>query len=394
VKPLRVYIYPAGLAGMAFYSYKLANALAGRGLQVKLFVDDQYELEDMPAKFDKVNVLSSKNVTFGSNRNRVARMANVVGAHVYNWHKFYFYVKNYRPDVVHIQPLFHLVDWYILGFLRAPKRKLVITVHDVIPHKFYSRRFHRLELVILQYIYNKADKLIVHSQKNKEQLLEHFSVDEHKVIVVPHGEYTLPETTQVISASVARSTLNLNEHQQVILYFGFIRKNKGIDILLKAFDRVAETVPNSVLVVAGSAIQGESFHEYRQIINRMKHKSRVRCFVKYVETKDLPTYFTPAEIVVLPYVEFCSQSGVLHLAQGFGKAVICTNVGGMPEVVENHKTGLIVPPGSVERLAEAMIYVLEHKEVREQMGQRAKETALKRFSWDEIAKATIEKAYT
>lgn len=157
---------------------------------------------------------------------------------------------------------------------------------------------------------------------------------------------------------------------------------------------MAETFPNIVLIIAGSVIQGESFAEHRQVISRMKHKSQVKCFIKYVEHEEIAVFFTTADIVVVPYLKFSSQSGVLHLAQGFGKAVIGTDVGGIPEAIEDGKTGVIVPAGDVKRLSEAMRYLLKNDDVRTRMGRRAKEMAMERFSWDDIAKATIEKAYS
>ena len=387
-------MYPAGQAGMALYSYKLANALADQGLQVNLFVDDRYELDHLPSRFSKTRVLSRKNVSFTSRKCRAVRIANIIAAHFYNWYKFYRYIQRDRPEIVHIQTLFFLVDWYILRFLKRTGITLVITVHDVVPHKFYTRRFVWLELVILQYIYNKADKLIVHAETNKEQLLASFSIDESKVIVIPHGEYSLHAISQEISETEARSMLGLDEGQRAMLFFGFIRKIKGIGTLLEAFDNVAETFPNIVLIIAGSVIQGESFAEHRQVISRMKHKSQVKCFIKYVAHEEIAVFFTSADIVVVPYLKFSSQSGVLHLAQGFGKAVIGTDVGGIPEAIEDGKTGVIVPAGDVTRLAEAMRYLLKNDDIRTRMGQRAEQMAMERFSWDDIAKATIEKAYS
>ena len=391
---IRVYMCPAGRAGMALYSYKLANALAAKGLEVTVFIDDQYELDDMPSKFSKIKVLSSSNVSIRSHQSRIARIANIIGTHLLNWYRFSSYVKRDRPEVVHIQSLFYLVDWHILSLLKRTHTKLVLTVHDVIPHNFYTRHFVWLEFFILQCIYNKADTLIVHSQRNKRQLLGHFSIDKDKVVVIPHGEYSLPSIPHDMSESRSRSTLNLNENQKVILFFGYIRKIKGIDILLRSFDKVAESFPNVVLIIAGSVIQRESFTEYRQIINQMKHGTKVKCFIKYVEHKDIPIFLTTADLVVLPYLKFHSQSGILHLAQGFAKPVIVSSVGGLPEVVKDRETGLIVPPGDVERLAEAMSYLLTNERLRIKMGQRARKIAMQRFSWENIATATIEKAYS
>jgi glycosyltransferase involved in cell wall biosynthesis len=387
-------MYPAGHAGVALYTYKLANALAGKGLRVTLFGDDQYELDHLSAKFNKANILSSKYEGIKTNKGTIARIVGIIGAHFYNSYKVYSYVRKDRPEIVHLHSFFfYPIEWCFLNRLKRTKARIILTVHNVVPYRFYIPLLRRLELAILQYIYNMADKLIVHSETNRRQLLANFSVEKDKVAVIPHGEYSLDWIYERASGGEARQRLDITENQKVILFFGYIRKIKGIDVLLKAFDRVAESFPNVVLVIAGSVIEGQSFSEYEQIMSRMRHRSRIRCFIRYVEHEDIPIFFTSADIVVLPYVEFSAQSGVLHLAQGFGKAVIVTDVGGLPEVVEDHETGVIVPPGDVDQLAKAMSYLLENDGPRIEMGQRGREIATNRFSWETIAKATIEKAY-
>ena len=200
--------------------------------------------------------------------------------------------------------------------------------------------------------------------------------------------------SQLIRDEEARRRLNIRENQKVILFFGYIRKIKGVDVLLKAFDLVAEKSHDAVLIIAGSVIERQSFSEYLHIIDRMKHGNKVSCFIDYIEHDDIPLYFTLADVVVLPYTQFSAQSGVLHLAHGFGKPVIVTDVGGLPEAVENHKTGLIVPSGDVECLARAMTYLIGNDNVRKEMGNVAKKVAMEKFSWEGIAKATIENAYS
>ncbi len=391
--PLRVYMYPAGQAGMALYSYKLANALAEKGVRVSLFVDYQYELDNLPARFDKIKVLSGRGISDKRGRHKVFRKTNILLGHLYDWYRFYCHVKRNRPEIVHIQSLFYLVDWLALGCLGSTNSQIVLTVHDVIPHKFYTKHFTWGEYFILRCMYKRADKLIVHTEMNRRQLINEFQVDEDKAVVIPHGEYSLSGITREMSQDEARSVLELDDNQRVILFFGYIRKVKGIDILLRAFDRAAERYRDIVLVIAGSVIQGESFDDEDKYIKEMKYGNRVKCFIKYVKHQDIPKFFTVADIVVLPYIDFYSQSGVLQLAQGFGKAVIASDVGGLPEVIENGETGLIVPSGDVERLADAMSYLLENSGVRLTMGRRAREVAIQRFSWESIAKATIERAY-
>lgn len=378
---------------MCLYSYKLANALSEQGVKVSLFVDDRYELDHLPHKFSKRHVLSSRYNSIDARQNKIVRLANIFAAHAYNWQVLLRNVAINRPAVVHLQPQFYLVDWHALLLLKRKSSKVVITVHDVIPHRFYFERFSRVELSILQLMFSVADKLIVHSDANMKQLCKTFSVDRGKVVTIPHGEYGLESISSPICCTTAREGLHLPQESDIILFFGFIRENKGVDVLLAAFDLISSEFPNARLVVAGSEIAGETFSPYRQMIDRMPNSDRVHCFIKYIPHDEMTALFSAADIVTLPYRRFGSQSGVLHLAQGFAKPVIVTDVGGMPEVVENNETGLVVPSGDAQALANALRRLLMDKQLRNKLGEKAKQRAMDRFSWDAIAKATIEQVY-
>jgi glycosyltransferase involved in cell wall biosynthesis len=377
---------------MALYSYKLANALVEYGVQVSLLVDDCYELNQAPARFNKVKILSSRNVCGILFQNRLVRIFNILFSHIYNWCKLFSFVRRIPQDIIHIQPQFYLVDWLPLALLKISDRKVVITVHDAVPHGYYTR-FTGVEKKILQFVYNKADKLIIHANANRKKLLETYSVEKEKVVVIPHGEYSLRGISSHITEKEARAFLKLEPEHKVALFFGFIRRNKGLDVLLKAFDEVSEKLPNAALVVAGSLIQGATFSPYESIINKMKHRDKVLLFVRYIQHEELPLFFLPADVVVVPYLRFGSQSGVVHLAQGFGKPVIAANAGGLPELVEHNKTGVLVPPGDVGKLADALHLLLRDDRLRMDMGARARITGGEKFSWRDIARATVEKVY-
>jgi glycosyltransferase involved in cell wall biosynthesis len=196
-----------------------------------------------------------------------------------------------------------------------------------------------------------------------------------------------------MSAKEARSDLGIREDGVVFLFFGFVRKVKGIDVLLKAFDVLANDFHRAYLVIAGGCIQGESFYEHEKSVMRMRHGDRVKLFLRYIEHQEIPLFFEAADVVVLPYLRFFSQSGVLHLAQGFRRPLIVTDVGGLPDAVRHGETGLVVPPGNVKALVEAMSYLLEHKEKRREFGLAAYEVARREFSWDKIARETVKRVY-
>lgn len=391
---MNVCIYPAGQAGMALYSYKLASALADLGLGVTLFVDRQYELDHLPAGFVKVKTLSKVKVRTESEHRRATRILRILFTHFRNWLQLFCYLQHQPQDILHIQPQLYVLDWLVFLFLSRAHAKVVVTVHDPVPHRFFTRLFSWAELLALRVIYRSADRLIVHTESGRKQLVATYSVDEQKVAVIPHGEYGLEHLSGPMSEKEARSDLGLREDAEVFLFFGFVRKVKGIDVLLKAFDLLANDFHRAYLVIAGACIHGESFCEHDKVVKRMRHGDRVKLFLRYIEHQEIPLFFEAADVVVLPYLRFLSQSGVLHLAQGFRKPLIVTDVGGLPEAVRHGETGLVVPPWNVKALVEAMRYLLQHKEKRREFGLAAYEVARREFSWDKIAGETVKRVYT
>jgi glycosyltransferase involved in cell wall biosynthesis len=387
-----VCIFPGGQAGMALYSYKLANALTKYCRKVSLLVDDAYELNHAPTRFHLVKVLSSRNVYGALARNRLLRIFNILFSHLYNWYQLFYFIRKDSADIVHLQPQFYIVDWLAVVLLKVTGKKVVVTVHDAIPHSYYTS-LTGVEKKLLQCIYCNTDKLIVHADANRVKLLETYPIRDEKVVVIPHGEYSLNGISTPVTETDARNFLKLAPGQKVILFFGFIRKNKGLEILLHAFEVLAEKDMDAVLVVAGALIQGATFTPYESTLSRMKHANRVRVFARYIAHEEIPLFFLPADVVALPYLEFGSQSGVAHLATGFGKPVVASCVGGLPELFEDGKTGFLVPPGDVKKLSDALYRLLQDNTLRKDMGRQAYMVSSNKYTWDSIAKSTAEKAY-
>ncbi len=152
-----------------------------------------------------------------------------------------------------------------------------------------------------------------------------------------------------ISQQEARKKLGLEEKDEVLLYFGFIRKYKGIDIAIKAVAQVATMRPNLVLLVAGESYSGEE--DYKALANELGVLgTHVRFFDQYISNDDVPIYFCAANAALLPYRN-ATQSGVVQIAYFYNLPVIATNVGGLLEIVINHKSGLIASEATSEAVA-------------------------------------------
>jgi glycosyltransferase involved in cell wall biosynthesis len=149
----------------------------------------------------------------------------------------------------------------------------------------------------------------------------------------------------------ARARLNLDQHEPVLLFFGFVRRYKGLRYLINALATVREHLPARLLVV------GEFWEDerpYHQLVARLGLQEAVQFYNTYVPNEALSTYFSAADVVVMPYLE-ATQSGVAQVAIGFERPMIATSVGGMPEAIQHGETGLIVPPGDTQALSDAIL---------------------------------------
>jgi glycosyltransferase involved in cell wall biosynthesis len=137
----------------------------------------------------------------------------------------------------------------------------------------------------------------------------------------------------------------------VLLFFGFVRRYKGLRNLIRALATVREQLPARLLVV------GEFWEDerpYRDLVRQLGLEGAVEFHNTYVPNEEMAVYFSAADAVVLPYLE-ATQSGVAQIALGFEKPVIATSVGGMAETIVDGQTGLIVPPGDNAALSAAIV---------------------------------------
>jgi glycosyltransferase involved in cell wall biosynthesis len=292
-------------------------------------------------------------------------------------------IRRFRPAVVHIQNIIPLLDWFWLGLL--PRRTpLVCTVHDVIPHR-YSTPFQRLENRLKGVVLRSAAQLIVHTDANRKDLIDSFGIEAGRIALVPHG-ITIPPHTD--SDAPANQIPDIPKDARVLLFMGTLRENKGLEVLLAAMPKVVDRLPDALLLVAGSLPRGHTFDRYDRIIDDLAVRENIRLHIGWIEEEKLPLYYRTADLVVLPYTRFHSQSGILLRAYPHKKPVIVTDVGGLGETVRRDETGLVVPPGDSQALTEAIVYLLSDDDLYRRC-QEAMANCLNRYSWPSIAEQTL-----
>jgi alpha-maltose-1-phosphate synthase len=285
-----------------------------------------------------------------------------------------FMVRALFKAIVQAQPqVVHELSWSLwmnLARPMFPRVPLVATIHDVSRHPGDRQSFE----LLLDRQWRRADQVIVHAEAIKHQLVNEAGVSAHKVNVIPLGAYDLYRNW---------TGSDIHEQTNTILFFGRIWEYKGLQFLIEAEPLITQQVPNARIVIAG---EGESFEKYERL---MVHKDRFLVHNYYIPDEMIARLFQEASIVVLPYIE-ASQSAVLAIAYAFGKPVIATPVGGIPEVLENGKTGYLVPPRDAQSLAKAVITLLQNPELRKEMGRNALEKARSDLSWSSIAHTTLQ----
>ena len=182
----------------------------------------------------------------------------------------------------------------------------------------------------------------------------------------------------------ARQRLGLSPGDEVALFFGYVRRYKGLDTLLEAWKQVRARRP-ATLLVAGEFYEDPA--PYRALARAAGGEPSVRLLDHYLQDDEVEAVFRAADVAVLPY-RSATQSGVTHVAYALGVPVITTDVGGLSETVVAGETGLVVPPENPEALARSIVRFFEE---RLGEGMRAGVEALKReHSWESLAHRTLE----
>jgi len=256
--------------------------------------------------------------------------------------------------------------WTIAKIVRHYSRsKILYLCHNVIEHESKW-----IDKTLTGFVLKTGDLFIVHSTEDQQGILSMFP----GAVVGKsyHPTYDVFDSGNFDSDAVRR---DYDIKGNIILFFGFVRKYKGLKYLIEALPKVLLEMPVTLFVV------GEFWKDkdqYLLLLKELKIGDKVILIDKYVPNEEVGRYFACADLVVQPYVS-ATGSGVIQTAFGFNKPVIVTNVGSLPEVVEDGKTGYLVSPKSSVELAKAILTFFEEEKYREFSDNIKK--GQYRFSW-------------
>ena len=264
----------------------------------------------------------------------------------FNWFKVGRQIKNRKPDIIVVRYWMSFMAPALGTILRQIKKnqhsRIICIADNIIPHekKFFDTPFTRYFLKACDAFVTMSDKVLMDLKKfdNKKP-----------VKLVSHPLYD--NFGKPVEKKDARSHLHLTADDKIILFFGFIRKYKGLDLLLEAMVDERIQQQNIKLLIAGEFYDDEK--NYKDIIKEHQLEKSVILHNHFIQDNEVRYYLSACDSIVQPYRN-ATQSGVTPLAYHFEKPMIVTNVGGLPAMVDQERSGLVCEPNPLS-IADAIL---------------------------------------
>lgn len=363
--------YPLRGGGIATFNERLA----------KEFIDEGYDTTIYTFSYQYPSFLfpGSTQYSSGPAPHGIPIKVKINSINPLNWIKVGNELKRLKPDIIVVRYWIPFMGPCLGTILRRVKTnhytKVVCIADNILPHEKRAG-----DEVFTKYFVKPIDAFVAMSEKVLMDLK--IFVKNKPTKLVPHPLYD--NFGERISKEEARKKLDIKEADKVILFFGFIRKYKGLDILLEAFRMVKEKsmISNLKLLIAGEFYEDEK--NYSSLLHDPKIKDSLILHTHFVSDSEVKYYLCAADCLIQPY-RSATQSGVTPLAYYFEVPMIVTNVGGLPHMVPDKKAGLVAEPTS-QSLAQKITEFFETGEDHFLPNLREEK---KRYSWKNMVEAIL-----
>ena len=296
-------------------------------------------------------------------------------ANPFTYIKTYRAIREWKPDVLIVR---YWMSYFApsLGYITRKMKKhcKVISILDnVIPHE---PRF--FDTPLTKYFLEGSTGCVTLCEAVSEDLLKIKSDANYTVIQHPlYSHFGAKKTREE-----AEKKLGLQSGKKNILFFGLIRKYKGLDILLEAFEQLPDDYQ---LIIAGEPYG--SFEPYQKIIDRQSGKDRIVKVLKYIKDSEVSDYFSAADLAVLPY-RSATQSGISSVSYHFEVPMIVTDVGGLKETIGDRGTGLVSSQGTPDAIAKEIERYFADPQIAQECIRNIR-SEKERLSWSGFADRLI-----
>jgi len=256
-----------------------------------------------------------------------------------NWIQVGNELKNLKPEIIVVRYWLPFMGPSLGTILRRVKKnnftKIICIADNIIPHEKRAG-----DKQFTKYFIQPIDAFITMSEKVMNDLRKFTDKPAKKAVHPLYDNFG-----EKIDKVKAREYLNINPNENIILFFGFIRKYKGLDLLLEAMSILKQNpkseIRNLKLLIAGEFYDDKNF--YDDLINKLNLADRLILRTDFISDSEVKYYISAADFIIQPYRN-ATQSGVTPLAYHFEKPMLVTNVGGLPDLVPEGKVGLVCEP--------------------------------------------------
>ena len=347
--------------GLSAYNERLANELESQGMATEIVTFTvQYPSILFPGKTQ----YSEEPSTFEPIRRKLSSINPI------SWWRTANYINAQQPDLVITRYWIPFMGPCLGTVIRLlnKKIKVICLLDNVIPHE---KRIG--DSLFTSYFVKPIQKYVAMSQSVMDDLYSFKKTA--SCALNPHPVFD--NFGEKLDQAAAKSELNLDANNDYVLFFGFIRKYKGLDLAIRAFAEWKERLPNKKLLIAGEFYGDAEF--YTSIAEELGIKDDIIWHTDFIPDSRVKYYFSACDIVLQPYYS-ATQSGVTQIAYQFEVPMIVTKVGGLPELVEHGKTGYLVEQDPTDIANHLVQFYEKGRAAFDEDMKRAKE----QFSWKNL----------
>tara|TARA_B110000967_G_scaffold94205_1_gene96831 strand:+ start:204 stop:1349 length:1146 start_codon:yes stop_codon:yes gene_type:complete len=357
-----------------FYTFGQAIGLVNNGVNVSLYTNN----ETADPKISGVKFFAFYKNIF-KNSFRITSGINWILGTVFS----VFHARFSGISVFHFHIFYtNFLVLFNLLFVKILFGKVVLTVHDVSSFSNSSN-----SLIITNLIYKLSDRIITHNQFSKSEIINVNTNLEPYISIVPHGNY-IPFINIQFNKEKSRKILAIPNNRRVLLFFGMIKKVKGLEILLSALKGVVEKNPDVLLVIAGKPWEND-FSVYQNIIDENNLSDYVLLHTKFIQQENVEHYYCASDLVVLPYKKIY-QSGVLMMTLSFERPALVSDLPPLTEIISNNENGFVFKTENVSDLTNKLNSILINEVLMEKVRVKGVELIKKKYDWVDIGRQTLQ----
>ena len=356
-----------------FYTFGQSMGLINEGVTVSLYTNN----ETSNPKIEGLKFFSFYNEIF-ANRSQIKNglkwilgsiksilHARFSGISIFHFHIFYT----------------NILVFFNLLLVKLLFGKVVLTIHDVTSFSGKDK-----SNFITNLVYKLTDLVLTHNEFSKLEIKKVNPNLTPPIHIVPHGNYT-PFIKVQSNKTKSRSYLNLPKDKTILLFFGMIKKVKGLEVLLYSLKKVVANNPDVLLLIAGNPWEND-FSIYQKIIDQNNLTNHCILHTKFIPYEDVEHYYCASDLVVLPYKKIY-QSGVLMMALSYERAALVSDLPPLKEVITDNENGFLFKSEDAESLANKLNEIMADQALLENVRVNGAKLINTKYNWNAIGSLTV-----